>query len=229
LNEPAALCWRIGSARLSVPEWRRQRAVQERAHQVSLLELGFSTFYLNRTSRSGIICSGGIIGGCKQAGKWKLDARFYRDGLIRRIEAIADYRDRISLYNGDARDVLQLLLPVLPAKSLLYLDPPYYAKARRRLYANSYEHKDHVRVATLLATTKRPWLVSYDDVGEIRRLYSRFRHRTYRLPYTAARRYEGSEIIFFSDDLALPAASDPIIPGEQTCRRRHVDLAVRGA
>lgn len=215
LNEPDALCRQICKAKLSVSEWRRQRAVQERAHGVSLLELGFSTFYLNRTNRSGIICSGGIIGGFEQAGKWKLDARFYRDELIRRIETIADYRDRISLYNCDAGDLLRFLLPVLPSKSLLYLDPPYYVKGKRRLYANSYAHDDHVRIAALLAGARHPWLVSYDDVPEIRALYNKFRYRRYRLPYTAAARYEGSEIIFFSDDLAVPAASNPLRVGEE--------------
>jgi DNA adenine methylase len=210
LNETDALCRQIKKARLSVEEWRRQRAVQERAREVSLLELGFSTFYLNRTNRSGIICSGGIIGGFRQTGQWKLDARFYRDGLIKRIERIADYRDRISLYNCDAADLLGLLLPALPTKSLLYLDPPYYVKGKRRLYANFYEHGDHVQIAALLKRAKRPWLVSYDDVPEIRGLYDRFRYRRYRLPYTAAARYAGSEIIFFSDDLAVPAASNPL-------------------
>jgi DNA adenine methylase len=210
LNETEALCRRIRDAKLSIAEWRRQRTVQQRAGEANLLELGFSTFYLNRTNRSGIIHAGGVIGGLGQAGEWKLDARFYRDGLIKRIEAIADYRDRISLYNRDAAVLLRQLVPCLPAKSLLYLDPPYYVKGKRRLYANYYVHSDHAQIARLLAGAERPWLVSYDDVPEICGLYKKFRYRKYRLPYTAADRYEGCEVIFFSHELAVPSASNPL-------------------
>src|ERR1700680_4424138 len=79
LHDTQALCRRIKEARLSIAEWKRQRAIQRRAMNADLFELGFSTFYLNRTNRSGIICSGGAIGGLKQDGKWRLGARFYRD------------------------------------------------------------------------------------------------------------------------------------------------------
>jgi DNA adenine methylase len=210
LNETEALCRLIRNARLSVVEWRRQRAVQQRAREVGLLELGFSTFYLNRVNRSGIICSGGVIGGLDQTGKWKLDARFNSKELVKRIETIADFRDRITLYNRDAARLLASLLPRLPAKALLYLDPPYYVKGKRRLYANFYEHADHVRIAALLAGTKHRWLVSYDDVPEVRALYGEYRHISYRLAYAAAERYEGAEIIFVSQGLTLPSIPNPL-------------------
>jgi len=204
LNDTQALCDRITKARLSIVEWRKQRSIQRRAQQANLLALGFSTFYLNRTNRSGIIFSGGPIGGLKQNGKWKLDARFYRDTLIARIESIARYRGRITLSNLDAAAFLRRLLPTLPKKSLLYLDPPYYIKGKRRLYANSYEHSDHVEIATLLNGYNQPWLVSYDNVPEIRALYKGYRHRKYQLQYTARDRYQGAEVVFFSHNLALP-------------------------
>ena len=43
----------------------------------STAEVGFATFFLNRTSRSGIL-NGGVIGGKDQAGEYKLDARYNR-------------------------------------------------------------------------------------------------------------------------------------------------------
>ncbi len=52
------------------------------------LELAFATFFLNRTNRSGIL-NGGAIGGVKQEGAWKLDARYNKDALIERIRKIA--------------------------------------------------------------------------------------------------------------------------------------------
>lgn len=41
----------------------------------SMLEIGFATFFLNRTNRSGIL-KAGVIGGKAQLGKWKIDVRF---------------------------------------------------------------------------------------------------------------------------------------------------------
>jgi DNA adenine methylase len=204
LNDTDALCHRIKTATLSVPSWKRQRAVQAAPQESSLRQLGFSTLYLNRTNRSGIINSAGIIGGAAQKGEWRLDARFYRDTLIHRIRTIAAYRDRITLSNLDAGIFLKRLIPQLPAKTLVYLDPPYYVKGKRRLYANHYEHSDHAYIAALLANCKLPWIVSYDNAAQVRRLYRGYRHLKYRLQYSAQKRYEGSEVMFFSDNLTLP-------------------------
>jgi DNA adenine methylase len=218
LNDTDSLCERVKHATLSTAAWRRQRGVQISPKTSSIHQLGFSTLYLNRTNRSGIIRSGGIIGGAAQKGKWKLDARFYRDTLIRRIQTIAAYRDRITLTNLDAAVFLKRILPQLPNRSLIYLDPPYYVKGKRRLYANHYEHADHAEIAALLAKCKHRWIVSYDDVREIRKLYHGYRRLNYHFQYTAQQRYEGSEVIFFSDNLIRPATpilatAHPISPG----------------
>jgi len=220
LNETEALCRLIRDTRLSIREWRRQRAIQRRAREIGLLELGFSTFFLNRTNRSGIICSGGVIGGVGQSGEWKLDARFPRAALIARVEAIASYRGRISLHNADAGVLLECLLPDLPRKSLVYLDPPYYVKGRRRLYANFYEHADHAAMATILAEAQRPWIVSYDDVPQVRAIYRGYRHRAYRVSYTARERCRGAEVMFFSNGLMLPAVRTPAAVSEDRVNRR---------
>jgi DNA adenine methylase len=84
------------------------------------------------------------------------------------------------------------------------LDPPYYVKGSRRLYANFYEHADHARIARIVAKARTPWLVSYDDRPEIRNLYRKFRTRKYRLSYTARDRYDGEEVLIVSDDLIVP-------------------------
>jgi DNA adenine methylase len=210
LNESDKLCRRIRDTRISITEWRRQRAIQDRPDKVSLFDLGFSTFFLNRTNRSGIIGSGGVIGGMKQAGDWKLDARFPREALIERIKVISALRDRISLYNCDAVALLRRLSIRLSAKSLLYLDPPYYVKGNRRLYANAYDHADHAEIALTLGKLRQPWLVSYDDVPAIRALYRRFRFRRYDLTYTAHDRHRGAEVVYFSNDLVVPRRVRPL-------------------
>jgi DNA adenine methylase len=211
LNETDALCSRIASVALTVDEWRRQRGVQENKGRADLVDLGFSTFFLNRVNRSGIIASGGLIGGLTQRGVWKMDARFNRDDLIRRIQRVASYRDRIRLYNLDAIDFLAVAANTLDHKSLVYLDPPYFIKGERNLYSNSYKAADHAEVSEILDACPWPWVVSYDATPEILRLYSRWRRLRYGIDYTAAARYRGAEVMFFSPELTLPYGASPVM------------------
>ncbi|MCK4462363.1 MAG: DNA adenine methylase, partial [candidate division Zixibacteria bacterium] len=176
----------------------------------SALELGFSTFFLNRTNRSGII-SGGVIGGKKQTGTWKLDARYNKRDLIGRIQRIARYKNRISLYCKDGKDFIRLVLPKLPKRTLVYVDPPYYAKGQN-LYRNLFTQRDHESLAaSIQRRIHQPWIVSYDAVPPVVALYRDRRVRRYYLSYSAQMRYSGQEVMFFSDDLVLPTASHPVI------------------
>jgi DNA adenine methylase len=222
IHETDALCRLVQSVRITPATWRRQRAIQDDA-SASMLERGFSTFFLNRTNRSGII-TGGMIGGLEQAGEWRLDARFNRPALIARIERVASYGDRIKLSRLDASTFLLKRVPLMPKRSLVYLDPPYFVKGQQRLYANYYEPSDHADIANIVVGLERPWLVSYDNAPEIRRLYSPHRRLFYGLDYTAARRYEGSEVMFFAFGLAVPRVKDPISFGR--AKRRN---GVRGS
>lgn len=208
INSPNALCKLIRDAKLNVKEWKRQRAIQRAPEDHDLLELGFSLFYLNRTNRSGII-TGGVIGGNDQAGEWKIDARFNKKELSRRVEMIALYRSRIRLYNLDAATFIKGVLPSLPEKTLVYLDPPYYSKADR-LYKNFYKHADHVAVAQLIKKqVKVPWIVSYDYMPEVAAMYKDFPKIVYGMTYSAAECYKGREVMFFSKRIIIPDVENP--------------------
>jgi DNA adenine methylase len=207
LNKTEHLCRLISETQVNMEEWHRQKKIQE-VKDVSLLDLGFSTFFLNRTNRSGII-SGGVIGGKEQKGKWKLDERYNKENLIRRIEKIERYRDRIRLYNQDANCFLQSILPHLPERVLLYLDPPYFATGEQMLYTNYYRVEDHQLLAQFIGNLDLRWIVSYDNVAEIQALYENFRAIDYSLSYSTQERYEGAEIMFFSDQLVVDNVGDP--------------------
>jgi len=213
LNETDELCKKIIDTPVNMDVWRAQKKIQANPHKYTKLALGLSTFFLNRTNRSGII-KGGVIGGKNQDGKWKLDARYNVKDLVKRIDLIAKYRNRISLYNLDAKKMIQNLLPKLPTKSLIYFDPPYYIKGEG-LYDSYYLHNDHVEIAKAISRNikRQRWIVSYDDVPEVFELYKGFRHTTYNLYYAAADRYQGSEVIFFCDNLLIPEISDLIFRG----------------
>ena len=96
ISKPDELCRLISTASLTVDEWKRQREILRNPRGHDQLEVGFSAFYLNRCNRSGVL-SGGLIGGLAQDGDWKMDARFPRNELIRRVEAIAALKSSICL------------------------------------------------------------------------------------------------------------------------------------
>ncbi|WP_167257709.1 DNA adenine methylase [Dyella sp. SG562] len=209
LDDTDALCSRIRKTRVTMKEWYRQKEIQGQPEEHDDLDLGFSTFFLNRTNRSGIL-GAGVIGGKAQAGKWKLDARFNKDDLILRIHAIARMRSRIEFHQMDAVRFLNTITPALPAKSLIYLDPPYYVKGSD-LYLHHYQHNDHVKIAKRIARFKsKNWIVSYDNADEIHGMYSQFRSIVYGLSYSAQDRYKGAEVMFFSDTLDIPDTVGPM-------------------
>ena len=204
VNKTEELCKLISDTPVTIDTWERQRELlRNEDNSVETLELAFATFFLNRTNRSGIL-KAGVIGGRAQAGKWKLDVRFNKEDLIKRIEMIANYRNRINIYNLDTVDLLSTLPQTLPKNTLVYLDPPYYVKGQG-LYRNFYEHKDHVEIKSILDTiTEIPWIVSYDNVGQISNIYSHYRTKVFDLQYTAQTKRVASEIMIFSDSVSIP-------------------------
>jgi DNA adenine methylase len=197
----------VTNAKLDLAEWERQRAVQF-AQEPDPLDLAFSTFYLNRTNRSGII-TGGVIGGKNQTGEWKIDARYNRKDLVRRIERVGRWASRIVIYRIDGAEFLRTAVPTLPPKTLLYLDPPYYVKGQEMLYGNYYGPGDHAEVADLVRALALPWVVSYDDHADVRALYEGNQTVAYDIAYSASERYRGREVAFFSDGLVVPDIADP--------------------
>jgi DNA adenine methylase len=221
LERTDELCALVQRVKVDMDERERQRAVQD-ATDPDDLELGFSTFFLNRTSRSGII-RGGVIGGWDQTGKWKIDARFNRPDLIQRIQRVARFASRITVTEEDAASFLRKRLPSIPSP-FVYLDPPYYVKGEG-LYRNFYEHDDHEEIHALVEALPVPWVVSYDAAPEIWSLYESVAGIRYGLHYTAQQRYIGSEAMFFSGDLSIPAVESPAHVGGVMVDAARLDAA----
>jgi DNA adenine methylase len=200
----------IKDTRVSVTSWDKQKKIFANPQDHTYLQLGFATFFLNRTNRSGIL-NGGIIGGRDQSGPWKIDARYNADELIFRIESIAKMKSRIKLTHSDALSFLKFGLPKWPTKTLIYLDPPYFAQGRE-LYYDYYQPEDHAHVAKLIASKMkaRSWIVSYDNVAAIKALYSSYRSIVYNVGYSARETRTGKEVMFFSPKLSIPDLVGPI-------------------
>lgn len=202
LNNTDALCQRIEATPVNMESWLEQRQIQKNKAEANTLDLGFSTFFLNRTNRSGIL-KAGVIGGKNQDGNFKIDARFNKDELIKRIALIAEHRARINLYNLDAVTLLDTIVPPLPHNTLVYLDPPYYVKGGD-LYEHHYQHEDHAEVAAASRRIRQHTMISYDDVAPIRQLYNDYQFVSYSLSYCAQNRYRGTEAIFLGHSLECP-------------------------
>jgi DNA adenine methylase len=193
---------------LTIAEWTRQRQIYRSRETESQLRLGFATFYLNRTNRSGIIKDAGVIGGLKQGGLWKLDARFNRSELIRRLERVALYKARIAVTGMDALHFMQTRVEPIgrtnPNGMFVYLDPPYYNKGSE-LYLNYYSPKDHEALASYLRA-RRPfeWILTYDRSRPIISLYSWTRRFCFKLPYSAHRKRDGHEVLIVAKGLRTP-------------------------
>ncbi len=184
---------------VTIDEWYKQKAIFDNPMNHSDIEHGFAAFFLNRTNRSGIL-KGGVIGGKNQDGRYKLDARFHKANLTKRIEKIGDFSDHINVYNLDALDLLSKVDTMLPEDSLIYLDPPYYVKGQG-LYRNFYIHKDHVQIRQALDKVKTKWIVSYDNCTEIKEIYAGYIQDDYELNYSAYYKMKGSEVMIYCDNL----------------------------
>lgn len=200
LNHTKEFLLKVKNVPLNIEEWHKQKSIYENAESNDLLTLGFASFFLNRTNRSGILTAG-PIGGISQSGNWQIDARFNREKLCERIERISQYKHRINLSNEDAETFLKNI--DLPTRSLVYLDPPYFHKGQR-LYKNHYFPSDHERISRLVQKNlPYYWIVSYDDTSEISDFYKERRQINFSLPYSAQTKRLGSELLIFCDHIVL--------------------------
>ena len=205
LQHSADLVALIRSTPLTVEEWEAQREVYRDQDDGDPVSLGFVTFFLNRTNRSGIVKGAGVIGGLAQRGNYKIGCRFNRDDLVERVRRVAKYRDRIHLSGLDALDFIRKL-DGEERKTFLFVEPPYFAKGSS-LYTNYYASEDHRRLATALLGIKQPWVLTYDDVREIRKLYGTRRQYAVRVQYSVQTKRSGSELLVPSKGLRIPSSA----------------------
>lgn len=193
----------INETPITMDEWHKQKQIQDNKHSFELgnvsdeLRLGFSTLFLNRTNRSGIL-KAGVIGGKNQDGNYKMDCRFNKENIIKRIEKIAEHRENITICNLDAICFIEQKIKYT-RKSLTFFDPPYYDKGPV-LYTNFYNHNDHVELARAIKSKMRNryWILTYDIAAEIEKLYGKLEHERYYLNYSIAKPTKGQEFMFFS-------------------------------
>lgn len=204
LNITEELIKRIKDTKVTIENWKIQKKVYEYYENHDILDIGFSTFFLNRSNRSGILHKAGPIGGRDQTGKYKINARFNKLNLISRIKRIARLRDKIEVYNLESIELLTKIFANNSTNKFIFLDPPYYEQGKH-LYLNFYKDSDHIALRNILKDNKNAmWFLTYDNRDRIHNLYRKFRRSYLTMAYTLQEKRQSREIMIFPDNLSLP-------------------------
>lgn len=193
----------IENCSIDIDEWHRQKKVQNQKNEYNLknkqeiLQLGFSTFFLNRTNRSGII-KAGVIGGKQQSGNYKMDCRFNKKNLTKLIRKIGTYSDKILVENLEAVEFIKKV-ERYTRKSFYFIDPPYYNKGKD-LYTNFLLYEDHVAIEKCIRKylKNKYWVVTYDFCSEIREIYGNYNYLEIDLRYSLAQKTYKKEYFFYN-------------------------------
>lgn len=203
LNETDRFIKTIETVPLTIEEWKKQREICMNPDEHSLFDVGFSTFYLNRTNRSGIL-KGGVMGGKNQSGSYTMDTRFNREHLAERIRRVAEKKDCIDLYCSDVRNFIDNILSKYADQAFCYYDPAYVKKGSS-IYMKSLKTRDHEEIARKIMHTKNNnWIITYDNEQIIRKIYEDYPIREFELNYSISSSHVGREIMIFGSETLVP-------------------------
>jgi DNA adenine methylase len=145
-------------------------------------------FIINRCSFSGATLSGGFS---KEASKLR-----FTKSSIDRIKSLC--LTNFTIYNQDFEEFINEYYTV--PNSILFLDPPYYLEKTSKLYGkngdmhNTFDHKklyDNI-------STKKNWLLTYNNCEYIRNLYKKFTILEVDWSYGMNKTKKSSEIVIIS-------------------------------
>ena len=97
-------------------------------------------------------------------------------------EIVAKTHERLARVAIESLPYEQVLKRYDRDTTLFFLDPPYYG---RKLYNFNFEHEDFVILAKRLTKLKGKFILSLNDVPEVRSIFSRFKIHGVELHYTA--------------------------------------------
>ncbi|MBI2707712.1 MAG: DNA adenine methylase [Proteobacteria bacterium] len=165
---------KIRTTRVTLKLWKEIKNSKPR----SIRDRAWACFYLNRTSFSGILeAKAGPLGGRKQKSEYKIDCRFPRETLIKRVLQAASFSNKVyAVWNCSWEDGISEIKAEqkrknLPKKNIFYyLDPPFFEEAQE-LYRFYFQEKDHTRLRDYLLQFKDNWLLSYDYAKQVEVLY----------------------------------------------------------
>lgn len=197
LNDTDWLINKIEKTPITIAEWYKQKEVYLNQKKYDIKTVGFSTLFLNRCNRSGILTAG-PIGGRSQDGNYKIDCRFNKKRIINIIRTISLYKNKISIYNLDASELICFLKT--QTNTFWFMDPPYFVKGAE-LYKNSFNYDDHKHLADIIKSNLKDssWILTYDVCDEIYELYKTFNCKKILLSYTVEVKRKEHEYLFYNN------------------------------
>ncbi len=97
-------------------------------------------------------------------------------------DVIEETHERLARVQIECLPYQEVLARYDRRESLFYLDPPYYA---RKLYRYNLEPEDFQKMAEILAGLKGKFVLSLNNLPEVRSIFKRFKMQTVDLHYTA--------------------------------------------
>lgn len=193
-NYTEDLLKKIVDTPISIEEREKQRSIYKDS-SVDILNDGFATLFLNRVNFSGVL-DGGPIGGLSQSGTYKIDCRFNKSEIAKKIEKTALLKSKISIFNCDASELITKQLQGKIATSFFNIDPPYVVKGSQ-LYTNYFKEDDHRSLEKIISKCLHdvPWIITYDDCDLIRDIYSQYHMLGYTIQHNAGGSVVGKELV----------------------------------
>lgn len=187
---------RIQSVPVNMETWRRSVEIAASPDpDTDAFELGFATYFLNRTNRSGIVLGAGPIGGYGQLGRWTVDARYYKETMVDRVRWLGRHRDNIKITNLDGLDFIRNCRRQFGDRVFFFVDPPYVV-AGSRLYLDAMNDKAHRALARHFRRIKsRNWAITYDDCALIRQIYAGMDIAPLQVNYSLQQKRRASEVL----------------------------------
>ena len=195
----------IQSIEVSMETWHsfRKYLSDDAANIYSILDMALAFIFYNRTNYSGII-KAGPLGGKQQKSGYKIDCRFNKERIMRKIAELSKFSNRVHVILGDGTRLMKEIADSQKSGGLFfYVDPPYY-NSGKILYRNYFGEREHVQLAESLKSLESPWLLSYDDSDFIRGLYEKSEGQPVFTDYQAGYLKRGVKERLFSNRIIPP-------------------------
>jgi DNA adenine methylase len=200
-TQPSYLIDFIRKVKINLKAFDHYKYISSHPTKFNRKKLAEACLFLNRTSFSGILNnSAGPLGGWKQKSVYKIDCRFSRKNLIKKIKNVSIFKSRVIILPYDWKETIKYVIKRSKYKNeslLFYFDPPFYKKAAQ-LYRYHFNPTTHRNLRDELMKLNYPWILSYDRAKEIQNLYSSFSKIHISMPYSInspAKRLEKELII----------------------------------
>lgn len=167
---------------------------------------------IHQMSYSGLgTVAGGPMGGLSQNSDYKVDCRWspnYIKSKIKKYHKLLSQKN-IRYQTCSDYDWTSILADCnrfseenKDYKCFIYLDPPYYEKGPEP-YQFYFTEQEHEVLSKCLKEVKHPWLLSYDNVKEIRDFYSWANIKEVKINYTINKSRNNTELLISNTDLIV--------------------------